>query len=428
MGSASYHREATQKALVDLFADATGLPLVLYELHNGQPQSIYTDRALGNFEPHCKLMHTFRGGRERCEADQCARALDAFTLQQEQSGLCHAGLYNEAVPIKVGNKMRAVLLCGETRLEGQQQQALEKHEQTVAELALNATQAAQLRQRLLDITPLDPARLNLLKTTLVKLLRYFYDVVDQEEMLRHTVERVSHEIQIRLQAVVAEAENLTMDISTLSADEAVEQSHQLLRTTLALSTVVQSLNLGDALEDYRFEKRSIAGLLIEAVQLYEGEAARRGISLSVSFEPHNRPPPMLPLSVSHMQYALNNLVHNAVKYSFRGTAERPRYVKITGRPAGSHYHLTVENYGVGLLPEEIEQGLLFQDGYQGKLSAGEYRTGSGKGLNFVKRVIDRHHGRIDVSSAPVSDPEQPYRQPHVNRFTISLPYEQAKRV
>lgn len=423
----SYDRDATQKALLDLFADATGLPLVLYELQNGQPQAIYTDRALSNFEPHCTLIHTFKGGRERCEADQCTRALNVFNSQQEQSGLCHAGLHNEAIPIQVGPKTRAVLLCGETQLEGQRPAALRKHEEAVIELGLSDRQATRLREKLLAITPLDPARLLLLKTTLVKLLGYFYDIVDKEEMLRHTVERISHEIQIRLQAVVAEAENLTMDITSLSSDEAVEQSHQLLSTTLALSTVVQSLNLGASLEDYRFQKRSIAGLLFEAVQLYEGEANRRGISLSVSLEPLNGPPPSLSLSVSHMQYALNNLVHNAVKYSFRGKADRPRFVKITGSPSGSHYDLTFENYGVGLLQEEIDQELLFQDGYQGKLSAGEYRTGSGKGLNFVKRVIDRHHGRIEVSSTPMSDLDQPHRQPHLNRFTISLPYEQPKR-
>lgn len=425
--SASYYREATQKALLDLFAEATGFPLVLYELHNGQPKAIYTERALSNFEPHCRLLHTFRGGKERCEHDQCNRAAAVFQSHQEQSGLCHAGLQNEAVPIKVGNKTRAVLLCGETQLEGQEEAALQQHYEAVEQLGLSKSQAAQLRQRLREVKTYSPQSMAVFKTTLVKLMRYFYDIVDKEEMLRQTVERVSHEIQIRLQAVVAEAENLALDITTLSPDEAVEQSNNLLRTTLALSTVVQSLNLGASLEEYRFQKRSIVGLLYEAVQLYEGEAARRGISLSVHLEPIRGPAPMLELSVSHMQYALNNLIHNAVKYSFRGQPARPRYVKITGRATEHHYAITIENYGVGLLPEEIQQGLLFREGYQGKLSAGEYRTGSGKGLSFVKQVIDRHRGRIDVESIPMSDPDDPHRQPHLNRFTISLPYEQSKR-
>ena len=68
--SGSYYREATQKALLELFAEITDLPLVLYELHNREPKGIYTERALGNFEPHCKLLHTFQGGKARCEQDQ----------------------------------------------------------------------------------------------------------------------------------------------------------------------------------------------------------------------------------------------------------------------------------------------------------------------------------------------------------------------
>ncbi len=425
--SGSHYREATQKALLELFAETTGLPLVLYELRDGEPKGIYTERALGNFEPHCTLIHTFQGGKARCEGDQCDRALAVFQSQRERSGLCYAGLHNEAVPIKIRGQTRAVLLYGETRLEGEHDDALRQHEDAVAALGLKPNQAAKLRQHLLNVKLYSPESLALFKNTLVTLMQYLYDIVEKEDMLRHTVERVSHEIQIRLQAVVAEAENLALDITSLSPEEAVEQSNTLLYTTLALSTVVQSLNLGTSLEDYRFQKRSIAGLLQEAVHLYEAEATRRGISISVSLEPLNGPPPMLALSASHMQYALNNLVHNAVKYSFRGRRERPRYVKITGQPAREHYRLTIENYGVGLLPEEIAQGLLFQDGYQGKLSAGEYRTGSGKGLSFVKQVIDRHHGRIDVESVPRSDPATPQRQPHVNRFTITLPYEQPKR-
>ncbi|MGQ4809596.1 hypothetical protein NKDENANG_03019 [Candidatus Entotheonellaceae bacterium PAL068K] len=425
--SASPYRQATQKALLDLFAEATGLPLVLYELHNGHPKALYTDRALSNFEPHCKLIHTFQGGKARCEQDQCDRALAVFTSQREQPGLCHAGLHNEAVPIKLRGQMCAVLLCGETQFEGQREAALQKHAQVVARLDLSKGQAVQLRQRLLQVKTYSPQRMALFKATLVKLMQYFYEIVEQEERLRHTVERVSHEIQIRLQAVVAEAENLALDLTSLSPEEAVEQSNNLLYTTLALSTVVQSLNLGASLAEYRFQKRSIAGLVYEAVHLYEAEAARRGISLNVTLEPLTGPPPMLQISASHLQYALNNLVHNAVKYSFRGQPDRPRYVKISGRPAGHCYHLCFENYGIGLLPEEIKQGLPFQDGYQGKLSQGEYRTGSGKGLTFVKQVIERHRGRIDLESTPRRDPDAPHRQPHLNRFIVTLPYVQPKR-
>jgi signal transduction histidine kinase len=93
------------------------------------------------------------------------------------------------------------------------------------------------------------------------------------------------------------------------------------------------------------------------------------------------------------------------------------------------YILTIENYGVGILPEEIQYGNLFLDGYQGKLTRGEYRTGSGKGLHFTKRVIDRHHGRIVIESELKTEPDLDdgtQGKPHLNRFIIYLPRRQPK--
>jgi signal transduction histidine kinase len=63
-------------------------------------------------------------------------------------------------------------------------------------------------------------------------------------------------------------------------------------------------------------------------------------------------------------------------------------------------------------------------GYQGKLTQGEYRTGSGKGLFFADSVIKRHHGRIDVSSKPMSGEQSPEGKSHHNRFIVFIPYRQ----
>jgi signal transduction histidine kinase len=86
--------------------------------------------------------------------------------------------------------------------------------------------------------------------------------------------------------------------------------------------------------------------------------------------------------------------------------------------------VTIENYGVGILAEERDA--IFQDGVQGKLTQGEYRTGAGKGLFFTKQVIDRHHGKIKVTSRKMSEETHPEGQPHLNQFTVYLPYEQPK--
>jgi signal transduction histidine kinase len=189
-----------------------------------------------------------------------------------------------------------------------------------------------------------------------------------------------------------------------------------------LDTLVQ--NLGHYLEDYDFHKRSIGPLIYEAKRVYQGEAARRGIDIRISLkEPRDHP---VEISRSHMQHALNNLVHNAVKYSFRSGYGRQRFVKIDGFPQKGAYVIEIKNYGIGILPDEIESGAIFRDGYQGKLTHGEYRTGSGKGLSFAQQVIQQHNGSIEVESRLLSDKIEPEGEPHLTRFKIQLPYKQPK--
>jgi signal transduction histidine kinase len=113
------------------------------------------------------------------------------------------------------------------------------------------------------------------------------------------------------------------------------------------------------------------------------------------------------MSLFDLILAFKNLVHNAVKYSFyppKGM-EPDRFVKVTGQWAGHEhdmYAVEICNYGVGITPKEIEEGLIFEPHYRGEWAADRHRTGSGLGLTHVKRVIEEmHHGKIEVRSTPM---------------------------
>ena len=429
MAEALTPREEAQNAFLSAFATVTGLPIGLCIVREGQLRVIHPPRSLANFEDYCRRIQEFPGGKALCEADQCHRARTAFRSREalrtcgEELTLCYAGLYNQAVPIRVGGEIRAVLLYGEMHIVGEkyEQQALQKHQEAMAKLHLSEAEAAELRELWSKAKRYTPEQLQELRASLAGVEAWFYSFIDEEDRLRRSIEKVTHEMQTRLQAIIANAENLVVEMPSLKMKDAQRRALQLLYSTLALDTVVQSL--GDYLEDYRFRKQPIARLLYEAKRLYEVEASRRGIDIYIRLQPDN---PVLEISANHLQYAFNNLMHNAVKYSFRGGSGRSRYVQVLGQPEARYYRLTFENYGVGILPEEIRQGLIFREGYQGKLTQGEYRTGSGKGLYFVKRVIDRHHGYIKVESELMAEQETLEGQPHLTRFSVYLPYEQPK--
>ena len=413
------HRADVQKAMLDMFSSATGMPIGLYEVDEMGWNPVFSKQSLANFEPHCQFLAEL-GGEGLCKADQCTRANVAFANRKEQITLCHAGLYNQAVPIKVNGATRAVILYGEMQIEGEsfQRKSLERHHEVVEKLQLNEENAGELKRLLFESKIYSQQRLEDIKDVFPRIEEWFYTLMDEEDRLKAGVDRVTHDMQTRLQAIIANAENLVTELPMINMTEAQQMAREVLFSALALDTLVQ--NLGHYLEDYDFRKQSIGTLIYESKRVYEAEAERRGIEIRIHLKEVREHP--VEISRSHMQHALNNLIHNAVKYSFRSGFGRQRFVKIEGNAKKGYYEVEIKNYGVGILPDEIESGAIFEDGYQGKLTKGEYRTGSGKGLSFVKQVVQHHFGDIHVESRLVSDKKEPEGEPHLTRFILGLPY------
>lgn len=422
------YRAQAREALLEIFASANDLPIGLFEERNDQIVRFATRSSLDDREAaYCRAIQDLPRGRQKCTQDQCLRAADVLDRGLEELTVCHAGLFSQAMPIKVDGVTRAVLLCGEVRIAGPgyEAQSLEKHHQAMEALGIEGEQRDELRDLLLQTKRFSPERLEQLKATLPRVGAWLYRLFDEEERLDRHVEKITHELQIRLQPVLAHAEILHLDLKDLPdlPTRVQERAREVLNTTFALSTIIHSM--GEFLEEYHFARRPLAPLLEEARRIYAVEAGRRAVDIRLRLEPVSGREPALEISADHLQYALNNLLHNAIKYSFRGGPGRPRYVRISGKPAGNDYAVAFENYGVGILPEEIESRRIFEEDYQGELTRGEYRTGSGKGLYFADQIVQNHHGRIEVTSAPMGDASDGLEgHPHLNRFVVYLPYKQ----
>ena len=65
---------------------------------------------------------------------------------------------------------------------------------------------------------------------------------------------------------------------------------------------------GKRLGKYRLQKTSLSKLVNEAVKLYKAEARRVGLDIEVLI----KRPDEVEVSKDHFQFALNNIIHNAV--------------------------------------------------------------------------------------------------------------------
>jgi len=95
---------------------------------------------------------------------------------------------------------------------------------------------------------------------------------------------------------------------------------------------------------------------------------------------------------SWLQRAVANLVSNAVKYTPSGGRVRVRYSEAEGQGV-----VEVVDTGPGI--PTTAQARLFQRFYRVEGEATRRTPGSGLGLAIVKTIIERHGGRVWVSSA-----------------------------
>jgi two-component system, OmpR family, phosphate regulon sensor histidine kinase PhoR len=95
---------------------------------------------------------------------------------------------------------------------------------------------------------------------------------------------------------------------------------------------------------------------------------------------------------AHLELAIVNLLENALKYS-----SDPHIVVETGK-ADNEFFISVKDNGIGI--EKKYQKNIFKKFYRVPTGDVHNVKGFGLGLNFVKKIIDAHDGKIKVNSLP----------------------------
>jgi signal transduction histidine kinase len=114
----------------------------------------------------------------------------------------------------------------------------------------------------------------------------------------------------------------------------------------------------------------------------------KSIELALDIEPEL---PVIVMDPHRIDQVMNNLINNAIKFSFPNTT-----ITFRARVMDQDVAISVQDQGQGIPPQEVDK--LFTE--FGKTSvrptAGEKSTGLG--LAIVKRIVELHGGRIWVES------------------------------
>ena len=92
-----------------------------------------------------------------------------------------------------------------------------------------------------------------------------------------------------------------------------------------------------------------------------------------------------------MEYAVYNLLTNAVKYSPAGTE-----VSVAAVTHGDRLHVSVRDQGMGMDEKELRS--IFRKFYRTKRAEASGESGTGIGLSIVEQIVAHHRGRVEVTS------------------------------
>ena len=95
-----------------------------------------------------------------------------------------------------------------------------------------------------------------------------------------------------------------------------------------------------------------------------------------------------------MEYAVYNLLTNAVKYSPALTRVRV----FSEDDKGGKVRLSIQDQGIGMDKKEVSR--IFEKFYRTKRAEQSGEAGTGIGLSIVEQIVTQHGGTIHVESEP----------------------------
>ena len=245
-------------------------------------------------------------------------------------------------------------------------------------------------------------------------------------------EEVERLIEERTQFMLQVAHNLRAPLSAgLSMLELVrdgyigeinpQQAEQLQKIDDRLRSLDQTIGELLSIAKTRDRRREIRDVVVDLGDLarliemtFREQAERKGVGLRFVTEEGL---PKVESGGDLLRQILENLVSNAIKYTPDPGTVEVRIRRHTNRSAtAEEVEIEVRDSGIGI--PAAEQHRLFQEFFRASNAKQLTSSGTGLGLVLVKQAVERHNGRLELTSA----------EGEGTTVTIHIPVRQAARV
>ena len=244
------------------------------------------------------------------------------------------------------------------------------------------------------------------------MLEFINQTAEADISRAHTdfVANASHELRTPLAAILGYVETLQEDDGSIETPVAKKFLGIIEREAKRMQALVGDLM---SLSRVEAEKHELPTDRIDLASLVERAARdaagpQRGDRLDINLTAE----PLVLGDLQQLEQVVRNLVDNALKY---GAADRPVHVTLD-LAQGDQARIAVVDEGEGIAPEQIPH--LTRRFYRTDPGRSRASGGTGLGLAIVKHIVERHRGRLDITSElgkgtrvvvrlPLAEPDPP---------------------
>jgi signal transduction histidine kinase len=214
------------------------------------------------------------------------------------------------------------------------------------------------------------------------------DLEYAEQLRRNMVADVAHELRTPLSNIQGYLEGIRDGMIEPDA-AAICSLNEEASLLSRLVNELQELSLAEAGElKLVYQAEDVANLVKQAVTPWQPQLTAREISLSLEL-PDNLP--LVNIDWQRVNQVLHNILENAVAYTPKGGT-----IKVAVAERGRWVEVSVSDTGEGIPAEDLPH--IFERFYRVDKSRARATGGSGLGLTIAKRLIEAHHGTIEVQS------------------------------
>lgn len=203
---------------------------------------------------------------------------------------------------------------------------------------------------------------------------------------------MTHELKTPIATISLACEVLSDQTISINKDQQSSYvkmiSDENKRLSVLVDNVLKSAVWDSAELELSLQEEKLHRIIVKIAKSFEIQTKKRNGSLAINLDASDD---KVLIDRVHISNVIYNLLDNANKYS----PEEP-LIEIHTFNEKNQFILSIKDYGIGISKED--QIKVFEKFY--RVTTGNLHNvkGFGLGLSYVKRIIDLHHGEIEINS------------------------------